>query len=378
MSDIVKLPGRKFYYVRFSINGRAVFRSTKTRDSKKAREFAAMLRENTYNAVLLHPRLAKSVCTIREIWDAYIVAPFGKQRSRRNNLLQLLTIVAPGEDKDSTALDHSAAIIVPTAITRHQMSQLALKTRKNGSINSDVRQGRAVFSRQAVEYYEGLGLVMPSTLDKFMKVRLLKAEDGGYDPIDPAVLAKMDAAIAELKNTNYELWKVLVLVRKLGLRDDEICHAKGKWIIKTSEGIALAIREWPGEFRPKNGIPREILLNAELTEALSGLDAEKSIILPEGKKTPRRNLIYRAANKWIRAYVPDREKGIYELRKQSGSEVATDAPGHLFDAQKFLGHKSYSTTEKYYAKNLNRPKAAGMHSPPAPPAKKARKKGGAA
>lgn len=376
--DIVKLPGRKYWIARFMLGGKAVFRSTKCKSKKGALAFAATLRSNTHNAVFIHPRSAKQVCTLRQIRNAYLVAPFGEPSSRNCNWRQLLKIIAPGENRDSAAvLDRSADVVLPAAITAHQKDAMEPGLRSHVSINSDVRQARAVFSRNAVDYYESQGLVMPESLAKFMKVRLLKEEMHGYVPIDPAILAEMDAAIAELKITDYELWKVLIIVRRLGLRDDELLHAKGKWIVATNEGPAFAIRN-SVEFKTKNGIEREILLPPDLAKELTGIGAEKFIIRHDLLPTPRYNFIYRKANVWIRQYLPDREKGLYELRKQAGSEVATSAPGHIYDAQKFLGHKSYATTEKYYAKNLNRPRAAGMHVPAAPPptpAKKGKRKG---
>ena len=361
MADIVKIPGRKPYYVRFTLGGKQVFRSTKTTDRNRALAFAKMLRNNAYNTTLLHPRLAKAVCTIAQIKEAYANATsLGKAKVRRCNFLQLLHVISPGEAEE-TILEKSAEVIVPALIVQHQAGGLK-KKRPPVSINADIKQARAVFSKRAVAYYEKVcGLTLPKTLKDFLEVPYLPAENRGYDPIAPQVLAKIDAAIAEIKTKNFELWKVLTIARELGLRNHEIYSAKGSWIIPTAEGTAFSVINREGEFRTKNGVEREILVASELGEALAGTPAEKYLIAPEKLPTQRHNVIYRETAMFLRPFLPNRKKLLYELRKQAGSWVATNAPGHLYDAQAFLGHKSFATTERYYAKNLNRPKAACLH-----------------
>lgn len=73
-------------------------------------------------------------------------------------------------------------------------------------------------------------------------------------------------------------------------------------------------------------------------------------IMPATSDTDRKNRIYRSANKWLSAFMPDRTKRLHELRKQAGSDVA-ERTGSIKRAADFL-RDSVATAEKHYASML--------------------------
>jgi integrase len=66
--------------------------------------------------------------------------------------------------------------------------------------------------------------------------------------------------------------------------------------------------------------------------------------------TARKDICQRAINRFVRRFLPDREEGAYELRKWAGSQVWSTQGAEA--AQMFLGHRSITTTERYYARYL--------------------------
>jgi len=64
--------------------------------------------------------------------------------------------------------------------------------------------------------------------------------------------------------------------------------------------------------------------------------------------TERRIICQRASNRFVSQFLPDRPKCAYELRKWAGSLVWSTQGAEA--AQHFLGHRSMSTTERYYAR----------------------------
>jgi integrase len=73
-------------------------------------------------------------------------------------------------------------------------------------------------------------------------------------------------------------------------------------------------------------------------------------IIPAANKTERRNLCQRAINRFVRRFLPDRDKAAYELRKWAGSLVWSTQGDTA--AQSFLGHTDIQTTQRYYARFL--------------------------
>jgi len=369
--------GRSNYYIRFTLDGREAFKSLNTRNRAEALERAktAEAKIMAGDTRWLHPRAAANAApaTLGEIVTAYESWSRGNERARKNNVLQLLRIVSPDTSmpknaskadrtdaacnaRRTLALAKSSEVCDAASIATHITAGLDQK-RSGSSINSDIRQARAIFSKKAQRHYSQMGLKMPKTLAEFLAADLVDChDDHTYVPIPRPQLAALDKEIASLKGANLEMWKTLSLVRRCALRNSEIFAARREWLIETDAGPALAVRNADG-FASKNGQGAEILIDAELAAVLSDVPAGKFLVLPgeEVTKTARANFINRASNRVVRKYLPGRVKGIYELRKEAGSWVATHVG--LYAAQQLLRHKSQRVTESNYATSLNRPTA---------------------
>jgi len=72
--------------------------------------------------------------------------------------------------------------------------------------------------------------------------------------------------------------------------------------------------------------------------------------------TARAKLCDRDICRFVEPFIKGRRKLAYELRRWAGLRVATRYG--VYAAQAFLGHRSVTTTEKFYAKNLARMQSA--------------------
>lgn len=353
----------KNYYCRFEFAGREIYQSLKTDSKTEAKRRAQVLLEQAHDEKWAHPR-SKKCCTLGEILAAYREASIKpSDDTRSNNIYRLLSIVAPGmTEKEAAKL--SADVCTDAAIFEYRnrcstpppvaKGQPQAAPRPNGSINSDVRKARSLFSKDAMAYYRAKGLTLPDTLPAFQSVRHLAAPNRGYKPIGEKTAVEIDAAIASVKSEDIELWKILSIMRRTGLRNGEVLAMKGDWLEQTQEGPTIAIRN-RSDWQPKNDVEANILIDNELAEELSKSGEDDYVIAPKMLPTQRYNLLYRTASKWIRKHIPSRTKSLYELRKEAGCVVATSLG--LFAAKTLLRHKSQATTEMFYASSLALPRA---------------------
>lgn len=352
------------WHVRFWIVGRdGVRRRISISLKTESKTVAKKLAPNIYNDYLIALRspepagLPQKSSPLEAIEKAYLEFGKGTKATRTQNINVLYRIVAPGADKKAAG-KLSGDLITGDAITRFVCTALTGdKPRPAHSINSDIRHARAVFSKAARrDVYKVNKIALPITLDDFMVAT--GADDsrnqGGYIPIPRSSLADLDGALAKIKDTEPDLWIVVSLMRRCGMRNSEVLAARGEWIIDTEEGPAIAIIARP-YFSPKNGRGGEILIDLELAAMLIQ-KPDDHLVAPGKLPTQRYNLIYREASAWVRQFIgKSRKKSLYELRKEAGSRVAAESG--LFAAQALLRHKSQATTEKYYATSINRPRA---------------------
>lgn len=347
--------GRSSYYVRFKFRGQAVFESLKTSNKKQAQQAAQNIFDTAHDRYYAGYRDGRTT-TLAQIEAAYLAAPIGvSDEAKRANLNYILRMAAPDLPHDQ-ALAMPVSVLNDGSVQVYQQSQLD-RSRRPKSINSDLRQGRSVFSKRARAHYKALKIAMPITLRDFLDAPMLPDHDeGGYEPIDRGTIVRMDAAIGRLKAEDFEMWKIISLIRRIGMRSKEILNAKGSWLEARGEHTVINLRNRRGrtdqpDFKTKNKLEGLIILDQEMIEAFAEVRPDEYLIAQGEKPTTRTNLIYRKANKWMRKFVPDRSKCLYELRKEAGSVVAEE---HGLDAaRQLLRHKDRSTTEKYYAAALN-------------------------
>lgn len=215
------------------------------------------------------------------------------------------------------------------------------------SVNSALRQGGSLFSKQALMLYGDRGLKLPDMSG--LTARFAVKKDDTFVPFSPSALAKLDEAIARRRDEDAGMWLVLMLARKLGLRSKEIQHVRRDWFEQWPDGVRLAVIKRDGEFEPK-GRPRRVPVPPELYASLMEVAGEDYLV-EAPHKTGREDMVNRTTNEWLRTYMPGREKKLHELRKQAGSEHLMQHKDMTM-TRDWLGHASITTTEKHYASLL--------------------------
>lgn len=225
----------------------------------------------------------------------------------------------------------------------------------NGGLNKAIRDVRALF-RPRVLKLKFADLKMPD-LRPLRDLPFLRVEVHGFVPWPAAVYERMHQASEALRESKPELWLVNALLRRLGLRDEELLMARREWIELQEEWAAdgmgpplrrgwLVIQNRGSEFQIlKHGRSRRLELDGELLAVL--LRREGYLVGDGWTDNARYNLIYRLHSEWLRAFIPERTKSNHELRMWAGSQIYTRHG--LEAAAYFLGHKSTATTERYYA-----------------------------
>jgi len=266
-----------------------------------------------------------------------------------NALRKIIAHTHPDTDSQiSPILSRSLVESWMTAMQGGRTLDRRTRRQVNISINSTYKHARDVFARKLMdEKYAHLKL---PDLQSFLSVPLLPTPAAHWTRIPRTQLEAMMEAAETLRHTKPDLWRVNLLLRRLGLRNSELAAARRNWIIETETGHALAVEDRP-DYQLKGVRPRTLPLSPDVAEAVLSVEPpDAHLILPLGNKTDRLALIEREHNQWLRPFIPDRIKGNHELRKHAGSMVLTNHG--LAAAQRFLGHSSQLTTERWYATYL--------------------------
>lgn len=365
--------------VKFETGGKQVFQSTGKTSRKEAIEVAKgkikaamegrfdVLKQSQARQTVA----VKPVAHMRELLRVYKEEIPKRAKiepaTLTRNISALRVMVRAALDRDVFALS-SADVCTANVVKAYKEADEEANVT---SVNSTLTQARAVFSRQALELYRDRGLRLPATLEAFLKVPKFRNDrDVSYRPIDRAVLEAIEAdALTQPKAVRL----IYVLARIVGMRGREIVWARRSWIEQWTQGGAeapwrMAIIRRPAEgFKKPKGKERWVPLTKATCNLIIQLadEAEREsasadgsapispsgYLLPGGTKTDRINLVKREAAAWIRTFLPDRVKGLHELRKQAGSEIATR--DGIMAARDWLGHASVTTTEAHYATLLS-------------------------
>jgi len=221
----------------------------------------------------------------------------------------------------------------------------------NTTINSMLRQAKAVFSRRARAAYDKKGWEMPDTLNGFLRVSKLREVSHRYsdNPISPETFAEIDAALPALRERDERLYFIHLMLRLMGMRNSEVVRARRHWLVsRTVKGDsrkALVITARHGEDAPKRS-DREILVPRAIEEYFLSHDNEH--LIPAENHTERKRLVGKGHSTWLRAFLPGRTKTNHELRKHAGSVIATRTNSYERAAE-FLGDDIETAKENYLA-----------------------------
>jgi len=323
------------YSLRVQVDGKRRIISTGTADLTLARIKA---KERLAEAIDGKPDEAKEAKkarskfpTIGAVIDLFINGDqHVRAQTARDYVLGLLKILREARSWDEeTARKKKIDVLTESLVRDFQAFKQGRKTvtfvellKENTSINSTVRQAKALFSRRAIANYEKAGMVMPDTLLGFLRAPMLKEVSHRYsdNPIPQSQIDKLNEQLPKKKKEDERLWAIHLMIRLMGLRDSEIERARKSWLVERDGRTFLVINRREGEEAPKRGdgeVPVPDVL-------LKWFEKQKGeFLIPARNKTERYDLIYKQHSKWIASVVKGRTKTNHELRKWAGSVVAT-------------------------------------------------------
>jgi integrase len=351
------------WLIRFQYQGKDICRSLGTTIEVAAKERAKQIVEAEINGDFDKSRELKmrsDVCTVRAVCDRYL-EKFGSNRTGRGNVGCLEKIVRLGA---KLSLENARASILTAKLIRDfeaaeeerivrdkggapdRASELRVRT----SIGSTVRQARSIFSRKYLHWYENLSL---PNLDEFKTQGVLAPKRRGDPrPLDEEAIAAMFAASKQLAVDDPSCFVTFVLFSLLGMRNGEISAARKNWLRRVENGgWMLDIIDRPEEGFFCKGYERHLPVSRDTVDLLNQYyrhSPDGAFLVPAAHKTEREEIVDRRHGAWCGQFIRDYTKVSYELRRFAGSLILKKT-GSMKAVQKFLGHSSVATTEKYYA-----------------------------
>lgn len=235
----------------------------------------------------------------------------------------------------------------------------------NVSLNSQVQDARACFSRKALRRFAELGFEVD--VKAFLEVPKLREGSKRYVPIDREVdeairgevARKLAGQVSQCPSVGVAV--SVELARYVGLTAKEIAAVRWDWFGETARGECFVEvrarraeenggRAFTTKANSKNGrvpVARERV--AAWRKALQG----DGSVLPEA----RARLVVREASEWLAPFLPGRAKRLHELRKEAGSQVFS-ATGRIDAAAAFL-RDSERVARDYYLADLHEAGALG-------------------
>lgn len=355
--SVFKEPGSDFYYYRVKLHGKRFKRST-----GQTKYAAAVAQAKIIRAELLEDGQARSTmkrpgyATLGEVLAVW--EQMSEAETRKNNMSAVRKWVRSFSSADPDG-------VCMTKLTGEQLERY-LRAWPGSPIGrkSTGAQIRAVFAPEPMRWYAKAGLVLPEMTElRAVKIAGRQAEQRfeGFTPIPEDVLRRMDAAAERLrtaKSANLRrLWAVYALMRWCGLRNIEVAALRWEWLVEGTKGRLWRIEQRRLEdgtwFRPK-GRSGDVPMRADLLEQLAAAtDNRKGFVIPRANPTEAETVTERTINRFVRRFIPDRNKGAYELRKQFGAQVALR--DGLEVASRMLRHGSIQTTWKHYHALLHEP-----------------------
>jgi len=356
----------KIYYLRANVNGRRISQSLQTGDKSEAQSRARILlkaakAEKWEDLKHVQVHQVKRCPAIGEILKAYEVAASARRtrkgnprlRTANDNACQLQNLI-----RKATGLDDlqffCVDMLTPKLLDDYADLQLAQYgsdqmrlARGRRTIYSTIRQGKAVFSRWALQAYSDQGLALPD-LQAFLQHEPVDRQDRMYrfPPIE--LVQATESAGEDLKNSNPDLHCAYILCHDLGMRAGAAAAAQWDWIETTEFGRFMCV-ERRADWLNKNRDYRIRIADATYDLLTSYRSSAVPFILKGQSASARANLIERDLAKWMRALGWDfaTYKGAaHELRKLAGARWYTNHG--LEVAAKWMGDNP-DTVYRFYA-----------------------------
>lgn len=323
-----------------------VFRSTGHKHIAPARERAREIVESFWSndgRLDAETRLRLDFTTIGKLLDVYMKNARERQRTVRNNANALRLIVRSVMGGDPN--DKSSVVLTGDLIRKFERMR-GSKT----STSSYARQARSVVAVRKMKFYEKLKL---PDLTSFRAEHVDAPRLSRPRPLDMTSLREMLAARPALKVSDPAVYVANLMFAHWGMRDIEIWNARTHWLDREGAQWRMHIIDrpeedfWPkgaeGSFEVSEEVVREVLSMQHL--------CTDGYLVPGATKTDRHNAIYRRHSEWVSAWIKDRRKTSYELRRYAGSRLL-DMGASIYQVRDFLRHRNVATTEQWYCYRL--------------------------
>lgn len=224
------------------------------------------------------------------------------------------------------------------------------------SANATLRNARGMFSGLALKCYRGLK--MPDVAG-FMEAATMGSPAVQHEGLSQQAMQAIFRESLWLREENPQLYLVHLLFRHLGMRNDEIMHAKRSWLERRRETVWLPNGEQRRiagymvikqgvDWAPKRGggaVPIAPEIWAEIRRLCWGM-APGDFLLRARTATERIELVNVAHSEFVRPWVEGAHKTSYELRRWAATAVASRQDEAA--AARFLRHAPMTVAGKHY------------------------------
>jgi integrase len=339
------------YALAFCIDGKRIVKTLQTPNRATAEAKAKLLiaRTKEQGWAVLKPRLPgarlkdlEEFCELYRTWATTKEVPLRRLTAMKS----ISTLRRIARELGVSSLDQLVGRIPEWR---------AGQTNSPASVSTDLRSGAAMFTAEAMKYYEAANWTV---INPFAGIRAPQPEIKPFEgyPLESIRRLIADAKI-ELKGKDDPAYAVFLLALCAGLRAQEAAwvqrsHLRPNGVFVESDPEAHVTKNTKSRFVP---LPPSVV--AEL-QAIGGegpfflADAER----PNGNKKVGHKRGYRVLKRlsvWLASKGITYERPIHFLRKVFGSVVATRHG--LFAARDYLGHGSVVVTERHYAALLEKP-----------------------
>jgi len=353
--------GSPFYNLRFERKGKIISHSTKT-DVRhiaiaKAITFLKAFEEATTTGVtapvdaLRHKSDYSTIGEIAQAWKDSIPSLRIAKRTAMDYIGQLEGLIC-----DALGREEVGSLRSNDVLTKETVDAFVKEARKAGrpdhSIASQIVHARAVFKKSRMDTYKGLKLP-DLTMFKGCSYEFAPNMKTGSVKFTEQETIDLANGAEELYREKSPVWVVYVLMNYFGLRNDMVDRLK--WDDFTTTWPNFVMREGVTRFTVRGNYEEAKAvthtLPAGFWEKLLSYHSEGSEhVVPAKHKSHRHDICYRDINAFYDRFVDrsasgDRKKA-YNFRKQYGT-VTADKEG-IYAAQRGLGHRSVTTTEKFY------------------------------
>ena len=248
----------------------------------------------------------------------------------------------------STWLNRSTEILTAGLVTDFKLGSLPPKEEEDEEViltakitaDTTLRNGRAIFSQQALRYYKQVKLIIPD-LDGFLSEPDFSAKKY-FVLLPPEVVVRIMRDSLALRASDIEAYRAFLLCVHCGMRAGEAAAFRPSWMrIEDRSVIQIHTK---GAFNPKHGHGRKAIVADWVYNTIEDLR--------QGEEFIKDREAFERLNTWIKQRIPKEHavsKPTHELRKLWMSHKVKDE-GLLAAAQQG-GHDDPKVTKDHYADN---------------------------